>query len=110
MKNLNKYLTYIFIILFLIIFSVYNFEEYKNFHQNKIELEQRNTQLNEKIESFELKYIEKLDDINLYYTPNKELLTNIVSKINNSKNEIFLETYMLTEKRTIEALIKAKKR
>lgn len=110
MKNLNKYLTYIFIILFLIIFSIYNFDEYKNFHQNKIELEQRNTQLNEKIESFELKYIEKLDDINLYYTPNKELLTNIISKINNSKNEIFLETYMLTEKRTIEALIKAKKR
>ena len=110
MKNFQKYITYIFIILFLVIFTIYNFDEYKTFHQNKIELIQRNTDLNEKLDSFELKYIEKLDDVQFYFTPNKELLTKIVWLINNSKDEIFLETYMLTEKRVQEALIKAKKR
>ena len=110
MKNINKYISYIFIIFFLIIFSFYNFEEYKSFHQSKIELENRNKNLNEKIESFKLKYVEDIKNINFYYTPNRKLLDNIINKINNSKKTIFLETYILTEKRTQEALIKAHKR
>jgi len=110
MKNLQKYFTYVFIIFFFIIFSIYNYEEYYNFHKNKIELEQRNIDLNEKIESFELKYIEEIEDIQFYYTPNKELLKDIISKIVKAKKEILLETYMLTEKRIQDALVKAKKR
>jgi len=110
MKNLQKYFTYIFIIIFLIIFSIYNYDEYSQFHKNKIELEQRNIDLNEKIESFELKYIEEIKDIQFYYTPNKELLKDIISKIEKSKKEILLEAYMLTEKRIQEELLKAKKR
>jgi len=107
---MQKYITSIFIIFFLVVFSIYNFDDYRNFHQKKIELEQRNYTLNEKLNNFDLKYIEKLDNINLYYTPNKNLLTEIISKIKNSKTEILLETYMLTEKRIQEALVKAQNR
>jgi len=110
MKQFQKYLSYIFIILFLVIFSIYNFDEYKKYQQNKIELQQRNTNLNEKLESFELKYIEKLNNVQFYYTPNKELLNQIVLLIAQAKNEIYLETYMLTEKRIQQSLIKAYKK
>ena len=110
MKILQKYFTYIFIIFFFIIFSIYNYEEYYNFHNNKIELEQRNIDLNEKIESFELKYVKNIKDIQFYYTPNKELIKDIISKIEKAKKEILLETYMLTEKKIQVALVKAKKR
>jgi len=110
MNKIQKYITYLIIIFFIIIFSIYNFDEYKTFHQNKIELEQRNINLNKKLESFELKYIKKLNDVQFYYTPNKKLLTKIVSLIDQSKNEIYLETYMLTEKRIQQSLIKAYKR
>jgi len=110
MKQFQKYISYIFIILFLAIFSIYNFDEYENFHQNKIELQQRNSDLNEKLETFELKYIEKLNDVQFYYTPNKELLNKIVFLIDQAENEIYLETYMLTEKRIQQSLIKAYKK
>ena len=110
MKQFQKYVSYIFIILFLIIFSIYNFDEYKNFHQNKIELKQKKSDLNEKLENFELKYIENLNNIQFYYTPNKELLNQIVLLIAQAKNEIYLETYMLTEKRIQQSLIKAYKK
>lgn len=103
-------MTYIFIVFFLVIFSIYNFDEYYKFHQNKVELEQKNLDLNEKIESFELKYIKKLTDIQFYYTPNKDLLTQITNSIEKSEKEIFLETYILTEKRIQNALVKAHKR
>lgn len=110
MEKIQKYMTYLFIVIFIVIFSMYNYEEYTNFHKEKIELEQRNLDLNEKIESFELKYIEELKDVQFYYTPNKELLNNIILKIEKAEKEILLETYMLTEKRIQEALVKAKKR
>ncbi len=107
MKNIQKYITYIFIIFFLVIFSFYHFEEYKTFHQNKIQLKNSNNILNEKIKNFDLKYIKELNNINLYYTPNKDLLEKIIYKIKTSKKEILLETYMLTEKRIQSALIQA---
>jgi phosphatidylserine/phosphatidylglycerophosphate/cardiolipin synthase-like enzyme len=107
MKKYSKYITYIFIILFLVLFSINNFDEYKNFHQNKIEIKEKNISLNNKIENFELQNIEKLSDVQFYYTPNKKLLEKIISIVNNAKNEIYLETYILTEKRIQQALIKA---
>ncbi|MFC1797735.1 hypothetical protein ACFLY2_00700 [Patescibacteria group bacterium] len=110
MKNHNKLITIIFTVIFITVFSYFNFSEYKEFHQNKINLEKQQSELNEKINSFELGKIKELKNIQFYYTPDKKLLTHIVSKIGEAKKEIFLETYMLTEKRIQEALVKAQKR
>lgn len=110
MKINSKILSTLFFIIFILVFSYYNFNEYKDFHLNKIKSEKNEIALEKKSKSFEIENIKELSDAKFYYTPNKELLTQIVDLINNSKKEIFLETYMLTEKRVQEALIKAHKR
>ncbi|MBT3729444.1 hypothetical protein HOF65_04190 [bacterium] len=108
-KNANP-ITTIFFIIFIILFSLFNYEEYSEFHQTKSEIENKNIELNANLEKFELEDIREINDLEFYYTPNKELLTRIVELINNAENEIFLEVYMLTEKRIQESLIKAHNR
>lgn len=110
MNNPNKIFSFVFIILFLIVFSFYNFEEYKSFHQDKLNTEKNEKTLKQELINFDLEELKELSDVKFYYTPNKDLLNNIVELINNAKENIYLETYMLTEKRIQEALIKAKKR
>ncbi|MBT5491066.1 hypothetical protein HOK00_01795 [bacterium] len=108
-KNANP-ITTIFFIIFIILFSLFNYEEYSEFHQTKSEIENKNIELNASLEKFKLEDIREINDLEFYYTPNKELLTRIVELINNAENEIFLEVYMLTEKRIQESLIKAHNR
>ena len=110
LKNINKIISIIFILLFTIIFSIFNFEEYKEFHKNKVVLEKQKVELTKKIENFSLKDIKEINDIEYYYTPNKDLLKKIIDHILEAKKEILLETYMLTEKRIQEALIKVHKK
>lgn len=106
----EKIITTLIISIFFIIFSIFNFEEYYNFHKEKMEINKNNLELNEKIKKFELQNLEEINDIKFYYTPSKDLLNNIVEKINSSKKYVYIEVYMFTEKRIKEAVIKAKKR
>lgn len=106
----KKLLSIILYIIFIVVFSIYNFPEYKNFHEDKIKLENSKIELKEKLENFELTDIKEIGDIQFYYTPNKELLSTITSHIENAEKEIYLEVYMLTETRIQEALIKAHKK
>jgi len=110
MKDINKILTYVFIVLFIVVFSFYNFSDYKNFHKANYEIENTKKLVNEKLSNFELEDIKKINNINIYPTPDKDLLTKIVTDIDNAKEKIFLETYILTEKKVQEALVRAKKR
>ena len=109
MKNSPKILTTLLAILYIAIFSLFNYDEYKDFHQEKIEIVEQELDLQSKLENFKLEDIKEIDDIDFYYTPDKELLQKIVLLIENAKKEIYLETYMLTEKKIQEALIKAHK-
>lgn len=106
MKN-KKTIYSILSILFVLIFSFFNFSEYKDFHAKKIETKIKEKEINSKLKNFSLEKISEIQDIDFFYTPNKELLNQIVENINNAKNDIFLEVYLLTEKRIQEALIKA---
>jgi len=110
MKNNNKLFSRILLIIFLIVFSFFNFSEYKSFHNSKIKLENDKIELNEKLDKFKLEDIKSINDIQFYYTPNKDLLAKITNIIENAKKEIYLEVYMLSESRTQEALIKAHKK
>jgi sugar-specific transcriptional regulator TrmB len=110
MKNYNKIITIIFTVIFITVFSIFNFEEYKDFHQKKIELKENKANVEEKINNFKLEDIKELKDIQFYYTPYTDLNKKIIDLINTSKKEIYLEAYMLTEKKIQEALIRAFKR
>jgi len=108
--NKEKIITSLIISIFFIVFSIFNFEEYYNFHKEKIEINKNKIELESKIKNFDLKNIENIEEIKFYYTPSKDLLNNIVEKINNSQKYVYIEVYMFTEKRIKEAVIKAKKR
>jgi len=110
MKINKKILTYIFFILFFSILSIFYFKEYFDFYKEK-------TSINEKIKliekhniDFDINRLNKIENINLYYTPYKELLNSIVDRIEKAKSYIYIEVYMFSEKRIKNALIKAKER
>ena len=103
----QKILTTIFTVIFITVFSIFNFWEYRDFHENKSTINQIEETSLQKARNFELENIKQIENISFFHTPNKDLLTNIVDKINNAETEIYLETYILTEKRIQEALIKA---
>ena len=102
------YISTIFIIIFLSIFSYFYSEEYFNYHKNKQNLQTQNDLINHEISNFTLSKIRDLEKIQLFYTPNKDLLNKIVEKINNAKTKIYIEVYILTETRIQKALKKAK--
>jgi hypothetical protein len=106
----QKLITILFTVIFITVFSYFNFSEYKNFHQEKIKLNQNKIELKNKVENFKLENIKEINNINFYYTPNKELISEITNHIKNAKKEILLEIYILTEKSIQEQLIKAHKK
>lgn len=110
MNKNNKIITNIFFIIFFIVFSIFNFDEYKNYHLEKENQEKEFKYIQEQNTNFNISDIKDLNDISFFYTPYKELLTDIVQKIDSSENKIYIEVYMLTESRIKDALIRAKNR
>lgn len=110
MKINNKIISSLFILIFIILFSFLNYNEYKYFHIEKYENKQYIKQLEQKINNFNVQNIKKINYIKIYHTPNKDLLDKIVELINNAEKEILLETYMLTETRIQDALINSFKK
>lgn len=109
-KNIKKYFSLIFILLFFIVFSFFEWEEYFKFYKQHQSLEQSKTTQAQEVKDFSLENIRDLDKLDLYYTPYKSLLDDIKNKIDEAKDRVYIEVYMLTETRIKEALARAKKR
>jgi phosphatidylserine/phosphatidylglycerophosphate/cardiolipin synthase-like enzyme len=110
MKNKNTIISTIFSIIFILIFSYYNLEEYRDFYLEKELIQKQEIELKNNLKKFSLDNLEKLEESKLYYTPNKNLINIITQKINKAEKRIYLETYIFTEKRIRESLKKAKNR
>ena len=107
---MKKYLNSIIIILLFILFSFFNAKEYFLFHsENKKEI-LNIKETKDKISNFSFDKIRKLEGLEIYKTPDKNLLKTLVEKIWNAKNRVYIEAYIFTEKEIRSALIKAKKR
>lgn len=100
----------VIIVFLFILFSFFYAKEYFLFHQNKSEIEKNIVKTSDLIKDFSLKNLRTFDDVEIYKTPDKELLKSIVKKIDLSKNRVYIEAYIFTEKDIKNALIKAKKR
>ncbi len=110
-KNmLKKIFPIIFIIAFVAIFSYIKWGEFFQYQEKQEKIVEQKIITQWKLENFSVEKIRELDDTGFYYTPYKPLLTKIVEKIKNAKKRVFVEVYMLTEKRIKEALVKAHKR
>ncbi len=110
MKHIKNKIQTIFITLFIVIFSLFFSEQYLENYEKKIQQNKNINIIRQEINSFKIQEIRELKQTTFYYTPYKPLLDKIVNKINSSKQRIYLESYILTEKRIKQALINSKKR
>ncbi|MCP4523726.1 MAG: hypothetical protein GY828_05945 [Candidatus Gracilibacteria bacterium] len=107
---MHKIFSMIFIVIFFITFSFFEGEEYYDFHKDKKEtlgFEENNNKLQS---DFQLDDIQDISDISFYKTPDTSLLTQIINEIHAAQSRIYLETYILTEKKIQNALIQAQNR
>jgi phosphatidylserine/phosphatidylglycerophosphate/cardiolipin synthase-like enzyme len=97
-------------VIFITVFSIYNFEIYYNFHVNKINSITQKTELKNNILNFDPQKIKQISNIELHTTPSKDTLEKLLLLIESSKDQILIEMYIFTEKKILQALIKAKQR
>lgn len=107
---LKKIFPLLFIVVFIAVFSYFNGEDFFR-HSEKIEkIQEQKIITRWKLENFSLEKIRELENTEFFYTPYKPLLNTIVEKINASEKRVYVEVYMLTERRIKESLVKAHKR
>lgn len=94
--------------LLFFLFSCSN--NYTNFHENKSNFLNENSELKQNLDKFSLNDLREFENIEIKSTPDKKLIWEIVKKIDNAKLRIFVEVYIFTEKDLQKALIRAKKR
>lgn len=108
---IKSFSTIIFFVVTLLLYLYTDvWHEYKDLHQNRAEYEAWLDLTSDKIEEFSFEKLEDFEDTRFYATPDLDLLDTIVSKIDTAKEKVYLETYILTEKRVKSALKKAHKR
>ena len=98
-----------FTVLFLAIFLSSCTNEYWQFHEQKQTLEIEKQTSESALNDFSVSQIEDRE-VEILTTPDKKILDRLVSIINGAKQAVYVEVYILTEKRIIQALKDAKKR
>ncbi len=95
------------IVLLFIVFSYLQWDEYTDFHQKNVEYTQESKKTIQEISNFELDQLQLIQNPEMFKTPNKKLLEQITNEINNAEKRVWLETYILTEKRIQQAVKKS---
>ena len=106
MKNIVQN---IIIVLFFIVFSYFYWEDFLNFHQNKNELLEEKKDIQNNVENFSFEQIRDYENIELFSSSEKDLSKRIIEKIKSAEIRVYIEVYMLTHTKIINAL-KAKKK
>lgn len=107
---MKKIFPFLFAIAFILVFSFFFGWEYKDFYEENKNIENAQRELEKQLGDFSLENIKEIEDIEIYDTPNKQLLNDIVQQIDSAKEKIYLEVYIFTEKRIREALKRAQTR
>jgi len=80
-----------------------------NFHQNKNELLEEKKDIQNNVENFSFEQIRDYENIELFSSSEKDLSKRIIEKIKSAEIRVYIEVYMLTHTKIINAL-KAKKK
>jgi len=107
---LKNIFTFLFIITFFWVFSYFYWEDFFTNLDKKQENIKQEKIISWKLRDFSVEKIRELKDTEFYYTPSKKVLWAIVHKINKAKKSVYIEVYMLTERKIKFALFNAKKR
>lgn len=103
---MKKLLSSLCILLFIWIFGYFFWDEYKDFQQKAEIVREQQIEITQEVQNFSLENIRKLDWVEFYHTPYKQLLDSLVNKIDNADSRVYIEVYIFTEKR-IRAAIKS---
>ncbi|MDQ7008920.1 MAG: phospholipase D-like domain-containing protein [Candidatus Gracilibacteria bacterium] len=107
---LKKLFTFLFVITFFGVFSYFYGEDFfKNIEKQENLVNQKKI-ISGKLSDFSIEKIRELENTEFYYTPSQEVLGKIVHLINKSEKSVYIEVYMLTEKKIKIALFNAKNR
>ncbi len=106
----NKLITIIFFVFFVIFWWLFFSDDYFQNIKYIYELEENKKITEKKVQNFKLENIKNIQKTDIFYTPNENLLNEIVKQINFSEEKIYISVYIFTEKRIKNALLKAKKR
>ncbi|NDK08646.1 hypothetical protein EOM39_05405 [Candidatus Gracilibacteria bacterium] len=106
----TKHINSIIITILLILFSITYAKEYFLFHSEGNEQTRKTEQTKTTLSAFSFEDIKEVENVELYRTPDKNLLKTLVQKIGEAKTRVYVEAYIFTEKDLRSALVKAKKR
>lgn len=108
----NFFLKHIYLLIFFAAFfwtvTYFFWDEFVEFQKSQ-RVEQEYQKLRDDANDFfhHDALIKLWEDIELYYTPDWEFLEKLVSDIDQAKERVWLEVYIFTEKRILEALLRA---
>lgn len=105
----TKYINSIIILILFILFGISYAKEYFLFHNDWKEQTRKIEQTKSTLSNFSFNDIREIESIELYKTPDKNLLKTLVKMITEAKKRVYVEAYIFTEKDLRSALIKAKK-
>jgi phosphatidylserine/phosphatidylglycerophosphate/cardiolipin synthase-like enzyme len=81
--------------------------EYTEFHDSQKRANDNYFQNKNLSKSFNVDNVEQRD-VKVYETPDKSLIDKLVHDIDSANTRIYIETYILTEKRIISSVLKAR--
>ncbi len=108
MKKNHKNLIITLIILF--IFSFLFWKDYFLFHKTKSDFEKNIKTTKEVLTNFSTWNIRQIENLEIQKLPDKQILTDIIKKIDKAQYRIYVEAYIFTLEDLAKALIRAKKR
>ena len=94
---------------FIVILSVFFSQDFFIF-QEKQNHQLEEQKYKEKLNNFSLAHIPQFENVSLRRTPDESFIQDIVLKISKTRKNIYLNSYIFTEKRIKKALIEAGKR
>ena len=95
--------------LFILLSYFFGLEYQRHYTNHSQYISQQNSS-DEKIQNFSLSQLEYIPETSLITTPNLTWLDDIVGMIDVAESEIYIEVYLLTEKRISQAIIRAHQR
>jgi hypothetical protein len=96
---LKNIFTFLFIITFFWVFSYFYGEDFFSNIEKKEEIIKQEKIISGKLKDFWVEKIRELENTEFYYTPSKKVLWDIVHKINKAEKSVYIEVYMLTERK-----------
>lgn len=106
----NKIIWTIFFVLFSIYGAIFMSDEYISNIKNIKSETKNHLYIQEEVEKFDINDLKTIEKTDIFYTPYKNLLDEIVDSINEAKETVYISSYIFTEKRIKNASINAHKR